>query len=114
MGVTENPDDPRLTHGADPADGPRVEQAPAYLVLSDEERARGYVRPVRDKYWHTVCGAITWMGRAIAETYAAQPTFYGSTYCTACGKHRPVGPDGEFHWLVDPDRQSPTDPKVGT
>jgi hypothetical protein len=117
MGVTDDPNDPRLTRGADPADGPPVDQAEVYLVLSDEERARGFVRPVRLSYWHIVCGRVTTMGQALAETYARQPGFYGSTFCAHCRKHRPVGEHGEFHW-VDPDhpeRQSPTmDPKVGT
>jgi hypothetical protein len=117
MSLTTDPNDPRLTHGADSLDGPPVPQAPAYLVLSDEERARGFVRPVRLAYWHTVCGAVTTMNQAIAETYARQPDFYGATYCVHCQVHRPVGADGEFHW-VDPansEQQSPTlDPKVGT
>jgi hypothetical protein len=117
MTITSDPNDPRLTRGADPADGPPVPQAPAYLVLSDEERARGFVRPLRMSYWHTVCGAVTTMARAIAETYATRPSFYGSTYCATCKQHRPVGAVGEFHWVdpARPGRQSPTtDPKVGT
>lgn len=117
MTLTSDPNDPRLTRGADPADSPPVPQAPAYLVLSDDERAQGFVRPVRLSYWHTVCGAVTTMARPIAETYARNPHFYGATYCTACRLHRPVGPDGEFHWVdpQHPERQSPTlDPKVGT
>lgn len=115
-GVTTDPSDPRLTHGADAADGGPVDQAPVYLVLSPEQRAQGFVRPLRLSYWHTRCGAVTRMSPVIAETYARQPNFYVSTYCTTCRQHRPVGADGEFHW-VDPDRpgqQSPTrDPKVG-
>jgi len=107
-GTTSDPHDPRLTHGAD--DEP-VEQAPVYLVLSDEERARGFVRPVRTGYLHTVCGAVTYMGQAIAETYARQPNFYGATYCATCRKHRPVGEDGEFVWV---ENGAPTDLKVGT
>ena len=117
MALTDAPTDPRLTRGADPADGPPVEQAEVYLVLSEEERAKGFVRPVRLSYWHVTCGRVTTMAQAIAETYARSPTYYGSTFCVACGKHRPVGPDGEFYWC-DPDdveaqvpsRQS----KVGT
>lgn len=49
MGVTSDPNDPRLTRGVD--DSP-VPQAEVYLVLSDEERAKGFVRPVRDRYIH--------------------------------------------------------------
>lgn len=93
--LTDDPQDPRLTHGAD--DEP-VPQAPAYLVLSDGERAKGFVRPVRRTYVHEICGAVTTMSQAIAETYARQPNFYGATYCVACSKHRPVGEHGEFVW----------------
>jgi len=98
MGVTSDPNDPRLTHGAESLDGPPVPQADVYLVLSEDERARGFVRPVRRTYVHTVCGAATTMGQAIAETYAANPAFYGATYCVNCGVHRPVGALGEFVW----------------
>lgn len=117
MGLTSDPSDPRLTRGADPADGPPVDQAEVYLVLSDEERARGFVRPVRTAYWHTVCGTITTMALPLAETYARAPEFYSSTYCAACRRHRPVGADGEFYWCdpAHPERQVPSmDPKVGT
>ena len=59
-----------------------------------------------------VSGGGTGMGRAIAETYARQPDFYGGTYCAHCGQHRPVGADGEFYWC---DTDKPTvQPKVGT
>jgi hypothetical protein len=95
MGVTDDRSDPRLTHGADESP---VGQAPVYLVLSDEERAKGFVRPVRTRYTHTTCGTVTTMGQSIAETYARQPAFYGATYCAHCRMHRPVGADGEFIW----------------
>ena len=49
MSLTTDPDDPRLTHGIDEAP---TRQADAYLVLSDEERAKGFVRPVRSSYQH--------------------------------------------------------------
>lgn len=95
-GITDDRNDPRLTHGAD--DTP-VAQAEVYLVLSDEERAKGFVRPVRRSYVHTGgCGAVTRMGLAIAETYARSPHFYGATYCVGCSMHRPVGESGEFTW----------------
>lgn len=95
MGVTDDRNDPRLTHGVD--DAPR-KQAEVYLVLSAEERARGFVRPYRASYTHLPCGSATTMGAAIAETYARQPSFYGATYCAQCGMHRPVGEHGEFVW----------------
>lgn len=97
MTTTSDRSDPRLTHGAD--DEP-VPQAPVYLVLSDEDRARGFVRPVRRSYIHVDgCGAMTTMAVDIAETYAREPGFYGATYCCGCRKHRPVGPHGEFIWV---------------
>lgn len=115
-----------------------------YWVLSPEERAKGFVRPVREKYQHVGirpqypvrdltaeererhgkwgyvkyeaypesesavtgrfwtseqlrggCGTVTRMGRALAETYARDPKFYGATFCCGCGKHLPVE---EFVW----------------
>lgn len=89
---TTNPNDPRLGHGPDVEPGP---QNRVYLVLSDEERAKGFVRPVRRKYVHTECGVVTTMSVAIAETYAREPRFYGATYCVGCQMHLPVA---EFIW----------------
>lgn len=150
-GVTTDATDPRLGYGAD--DKP-VPQNPVYLVLSDEERAKGFVRPVRDRYLHVGlagpkyplqdltqeqavertgalyakyepyprpnpdgssaigrywtraqldavgkgCQTVTTMGSELAETYAREPGFYGSTYCVHCSMHRPVGAKGEFVW----------------
>ena len=107
MGITSDPKDPRLSYGIDrePTD-----QVGTYLVLSDEERAQGFVRPVRRSYIHDGCGTVTTMGLAIAETYARDPHFYGATYCCGCRMHLPVGPDGEFSWIED---DKPTT-KVGT
>lgn len=93
--LTTNPDDPRLGHGSDTTPGPQNE---AYLVLSEEERAKGFTRPYRDSYVHTVCGVLTKMGRALSETYAREPKFYGSTYCVGCSMHKPVS---EFYWSKD-------------
>ncbi len=131
-------------------------QQAAYVVLSEEERAKGFVRPVRDCYIHRGtsleglinprlledegrakrvhgdgyygeadytpdhyplvgrvltkqayldlvagkkytggCGGLTTMHRALAETYARDPNFYGGTFCVHCGKHLNVG---EFVW----------------
>jgi len=113
MSTTDNPDDPRLTHGVD---AEPTEQADVYLVLSDAEREKGFTRPVRRTYSHWYmadgspvptgpwvslprglegCGAATTMSDGIAETYARDPKFYGSTYCVGCGKHLPVS---EFIW----------------
>jgi hypothetical protein len=73
-------------------------QQKGYVVLSDAERAKGFVRPVRRTYVHEKCGAATTMGQALAETYARDPDFYSGTFCVGCGKHFPVGTDGEFVW----------------
>jgi hypothetical protein len=90
--LTTDPNHPDLCHGPDTAPGP---QCKVYLVLSDEEIAKGFVRPVRQSYIHTKCGALTKMGLKLAETYASNPKFYGATYCCGCGQHFPVG---EFVW----------------
>ena len=67
-----------------------------YYVLCPEERAKGFVRPVRQEYTHDKCHTKTFMGLALAETYARDPHFYGSTFCVACGGHFPIA---EFKWL---------------
>lgn len=102
MGTTDDRHDPGLNN-IDPATGMQR----TYLVLSEEERAAGFLRPVRCTYIHTVCGAATTMGQAIAETYARNPAFYGATYCGNCRGHFPVGVNGEFVWYG-------SDEKVGT
>jgi len=126
-----------------------------YVVLAEEERAKGFVRPVRRSYVHvgTVgpanplrditaeeherydqygyvkfeeyppggalgrfwtqaeidkigkgCRTLTTMSRAIAETYARDPKFYGGTFCCGCGAHFPVGAGGEFVWADSEER----------
>jgi len=138
---------------------PHSGQHEAYWVLSPEERAKGFVRPVRLSYRHVGtapryplrdlteeehtqyarfgyvkfeaypesespltgkfwtqaeldrrrgCGVVTTMSRAIAETYARDPRYYGSTFCAGCGIHLPVGEHGEFVWADD------SEEKVGT
>lgn len=86
---------------------PRTGMQKAYVVLSDEERAKGFIRPVRQSYVHQKCGVVTTMGRALAETYARDPAFYSGTFCCGCGAHFPVGEAGEFVW-------DGTTEKVGT
>ena len=82
-----------------------------YVVLSEAERARGFVRPYRDAYRHARCGRITTMSRAIAETYARDPAFYSGTFCSTCARHFPIGEDGEFTWFEMDGRDGP---RVGT
>lgn len=98
MSLTSDPNDPRLTHGVDKTPRPQSE---VYLVLSEAERAKGFVRPLYRAYMHhdPECGAVTTMGQALCETFAARPAFYGATYCCGCRLHRPVGPEGEFTWV---------------
>jgi hypothetical protein len=93
--VTTDPTDTRLGHGVDREKTPQHE---AYLVLSEEERAKGFIRPFRNKYVHKTCGVETRMGDALSETYARNPKFYGATYCVGCEKHLPVA---EFTWSAD-------------
>lgn len=145
MSLTTDPNDPRLKRGADEAPVPQNE---VYLVLSEEECAKGFVRPLRRAYRHVGdgprnplrdltpeeqerhresgyvkyeaypkgdtgvlgrfwtqaqldrkgCGAVTTMGLELCQTYARNPKFYGSTYCTTCQMHRPVN---EFAWVED-------------
>lgn len=149
--LTTDPNDPRLTRGVDTQP---VAQNEVYLVLSEEERAKGFVRPVRRSYQHVGpvqpknlrdltpeeherydqyhyvkfeaydenqapvtgkfwtqaeldkkgCGTVTTMGLALAETYARNPKFYGSTYCCGCSMHLPVS---DFVW-------EGTDQRVGS
>lgn len=89
-----------------------------YIVLSAEERSKGFVRPVRTKYIHVGvggteaklrdrgCGVETRMGQSIAETYARNPKFYSGTFCTGskCKAHFPLD---EFIW-------SDTNERVGS
>lgn len=67
----------------------------AYVVLSDEEIAKGFVRPMRNTYTHIVCGTSTTMAHALAATYARDPYFYTGTFCAHCHDHFPVD---EFVW----------------
>lgn len=92
-----------------------VGKKPKYPLvdLTDEQKAlfgNGFIKfeaypegeGKKGRYWTQreleapACRATTTMGQAIAETYARQPSFYGSTYCTTCCMHRPVA---EFTWV---------------
>ena len=97
--------DKATTDGNPPADGHWDKPAPkplkedgqhgAYWILPESERAKGFIRPVRRSYIHTVCGALTTMGQAIAETFARNPKYYSDTLCIKCGVHLPVD---QFVW----------------
>ena len=92
----------------DPATG----QQKGYVVLSEEEHAKGFVRPLRNAYIHTgknpemagsvlikadagACGTRTRMSAPIAETYARDPKFYSGTFCAGCSQHFPLE---QFRW----------------
>lgn len=79
-------------------------QQEGYVVLTPEERAKGFVKPVRRSYVHAYpsetdrqvgCGVETHMGTALAETYARNPRFYTGTFCAGCRAHFPLR---EFIW----------------
>jgi hypothetical protein len=96
--------------------------------LTDEEKERhaqwNYVKfqpnpnhgendPVLGTYWTQErldkaaaggCNTVTTMPLAIAETYARNPKYYGSTYCCGCSKYIRVE---EFVWAG-------TDERVGS
>ena len=112
--VAKAPDEPRktLSDGTQIFPGhreidPRNGQQLGYVVLAEEERAKGFVRPVRHSYKHLKCGGVTTMGQTLAETYARDPHFYSGTFCCHCRAHFPVGEEGEFVWAG-------TNEKVGT
>lgn len=91
-----------LTDGSEvPADyshteiDPKTGQQKGYVVLSEDERLKGFVRPYRDTYIHKNCGAETKMSRSISETYARDPKFYNGTFCCHCRSHFPLD---QFLW----------------
>lgn len=103
MSLTTDKSNPNLGYGVD--DKP-VPQNSVYLVLSDEEIAKGYLKPFRTSYRHLPCKSVTTMGEQLSATYARDPWFYGSTYCCACMKHRPLN---EFVWEKDGESMSPAE-----
>lgn len=116
-----------------PADRGHTEINPAtgmqrdYVVLSEAERAKGFVKPVRRSYIHAYptevnrqigCGGETRMGAALAETYARNPRFYTGTFCVHCRAHFPLN---QFIWdgggelsgePMDPDLQDAWLPNI--
>jgi len=101
-------DEPKMcTTSGVPVDEVRAQQTEetgqykAYIVLCPDERAKGFIRPYRDSYQHLSCGTVTTMGRALSETYARDPSFYGATFCCGCNRHLPVQ---EFTWTTDGQR----------
>ena len=104
MSIVTDPADPRIKRG--PADEKPVPQNEVYLAMSEDDLAKGYLKPYRRSYKHGVCGQVTSMPEQCARTYAANPWFYSGTYCYACQKHRPLG---EFTWMPDGEPMNPAD-----
>jgi len=95
----EPPSDENWDASAPKPINPKTGQHGSYWVLPEEERKKGFVRPVRRSYVHTTCNAVTKMGQALAETYARDPNYYSHTFCCDCKFHFPVA---EFVWLDPP------------
>lgn len=107
MTTTTNglPPEQGLDTSAPGAINPLTGQHSQYWVLDESERAKGFIRPVRNSYIHARngnvqgqtkgCGVVTRMGDALAETYARDPKFYGATFCVGCKTHLPVS---QFDW----------------
>lgn len=73
-----------------------------YGYVLYEEYPKDSGSSVLGRYWtqdqllSSGCQLSTKMTVEIAETYARNPKFYGSTYCVHCRMHRPLE---EFAWL---------------
>lgn len=72
MPLTTDPSDPRLGRGVG-GDGLNE----AYLVLSDEERAKGFLRPVRTSYVHVGISAPQFPLRDLTEDEQERYGEYG-------------------------------------
>lgn len=80
-----------------PSDNERHVEGPDFL----HEFANADGSSVVGTFWtekrlNSGCGTITSMGRALAETWARDVSYYGSTFCVACRAHFPVD---EFVWM---------------
>ncbi len=102
MSLTTDPNNPCLRKIVEGG------QQACYLILSEDERAKGFVMPVYRRYRHMKCGCDTRMGQALCETYARDPKFYGGTFCVHCGTHfalrTAAGP--QFYWIADDGEQT--------
>src|ERR1700693_1093889 len=67
-----------------------------WTLCPTEIMTAGFKRPVREWHTHLTCGGDTRMPSACAATYAADPHYYGSTFCCHCGGYFPVWEAGEF------------------
>lgn len=76
--LTDDPNDPGLTHGVDEQPTP---QAAVYLVLSAEERAKGFVRPVQMSYRHLSCGTNCYEQGLSRDVCKAARLLWGYILC---------------------------------
>lgn len=84
-------------YGATKPDG-QHERYPS-SVRVDENGKPAYKQPIRNKYRHLKCGAVTMMrGDDLCLTYATNPHFYGATFCVGCHTHLSLN---EFVWEPD-------------
>jgi hypothetical protein len=74
MGLTSDRNDPRLGHGVDSESIPQHE---VYLVLSEEELAKGFVRPVRKTYIHVGVPGPKYPLRDLTDDEHARYDMYG-------------------------------------
>lgn len=77
MSLTSDPNDPRLGKWTgNPEDKP-TPQNDVYLVLSEEERAKGFVRPVRRSYRHVGIPGPRFALRDLSDDERARYAAYG-------------------------------------
>lgn len=74
MGLTTDPNDPRLGRGVDTEPRPQNE---VYLVLSEAERAKGFTRPYRNAYTHVGPPGPQYETRDLADDETDRYSRYG-------------------------------------
>ena len=67
----------------------------SYPMLSDQEKSKGFVRPLRYTYFHPICSGTTMMSDEVAATFAKDPKFHVDLYCYKCKQNLKVN---EFLW----------------
>src|SRR5947207_11760899 len=71
--LTTDPKDQRLGHGVNTKPTPQHE---VYLVLSEEERKKGFVRPFRNKYTHVGERLCLIIQKLLSPTVTMLANFY--------------------------------------
>lgn len=81
-------------------EGPvRTDPPRANWLLTEEEKARGLVRPVRFTYTCLDCGADNDLqSLGLAEAMARDPGKVDNLYCARCRRYMCTGPRGHFVW----------------